>query len=72
MRRAGQPVTEARLESLARMAMTSRLFTESTSGLLAYSASSAALRTSSELADWNVWTSTFIAPTVAPVHLYAA
>ncbi|EQK99016.1 O-methyltransferase [Ophiocordyceps sinensis CO18] len=28
---------------------------------------SAALRTSSELADWNVWTSTFIAPTVAPI-----
>ncbi|KAM0545987.1 hypothetical protein ACHAPJ_011099 [Fusarium lateritium] len=58
-------VSESRLKSVARMAMTSGLFVEPTSEHIAHSATSALLRTSENFGGWAVFMSNISAPTAA-------
>ncbi|KAH7257939.1 putative O-methyltransferase [Fusarium tricinctum] len=58
-------VSESRLKSVARMAMTSGLFAESTPEHIAHSPTSALLRTSENFNDWAVFMCDISAPTAA-------
>lgn len=58
-------VSELRLKSLARMAMTNHLFDEPAPGFLAHSATSAALVTDNRMSNRRVWQGKIIAPSVA-------
>ncbi|KAM0204752.1 hypothetical protein ACHAQI_009926 [Fusarium lateritium] len=58
-------VTEERLKSLARMAMTSSLFTEPEKGYMAHSATSAALVTNQGLASFRLWITAVTGPAAA-------
>ncbi|WZH49403.1 O-methyltransferase [Fusarium acuminatum] len=55
-------VTEERLKSLARMAMTSSLFAEPEKGFMAHSATSAALVTNQGLASFRLWITAVTGP----------
>ncbi|KAM5343387.1 hypothetical protein ACJ41O_011924 [Fusarium nematophilum] len=58
-------VSESRLKSVARMAMTNGLFVESPAEHIAHSATSALLRTSQNFSDWAVFMCDISAPTAA-------
>lgn len=58
-------VTEERLKSLARMAMTSSLFTEPVRGYMAHSITSAALVTNQGLASFRRWITAVTGPAAA-------
>ncbi|KAI0870016.1 O-methyltransferase-domain-containing protein [Hypoxylon argillaceum] len=58
-------VSELRLKSLARMAMTNHLFAEPTPGFIEHSATSAALVTNAKFSDQRVWMTSVIAPVIA-------
>ncbi|KAJ8115385.1 hypothetical protein ONZ43_g4675 [Nemania bipapillata] len=58
-------VSELRLKSLARMAITNHLFAEPTPGFLEHSATSAALVTNTKFSDQRVWMTSVIAPVIA-------
>ncbi|KAM0187016.1 hypothetical protein ACHAPA_011850 [Fusarium lateritium] len=58
-------VSEARLKSVARMAMTSGLFAEPTPERIAHSPTSALIRSSENFADWAVFMCDISAPTAA-------
>ncbi|KAK4149314.1 S-adenosyl-L-methionine-dependent methyltransferase [Chaetomidium leptoderma] len=58
-------VSELRLKSLARMAMTNHVFAEPAPGFIAHSATSAALVTNTKMSDQRVWMTSLIAPTIA-------
>ncbi|KAM0351778.1 hypothetical protein ACHAPU_002290 [Fusarium lateritium] len=58
-------VSEERLKSLARMAMTNLLFTEPEPGFVSHSATSAALATNKGLASFRIWITTVTGPVVS-------
>ncbi|KAI0115703.1 O-methyltransferase [Nemania sp. FL0031] len=58
-------VSELRLKSLARMAMTNHLFAEPMPGFIGHSATSAALVTNAKFSDQRVWMTSVIAPVIA-------
>ncbi|EFX00259.1 O-methyltransferase [Grosmannia clavigera kw1407] len=58
-------VSELRLKSIARMAMTNHLFVEPVPGFLAHSATSAALTVDQQLVDQREWQGRVLAPTIA-------
>lgn len=58
-------VSEARLKTIARMAMTNQIFVEPSPGDIAHSATSAALLTNQAWRDQRMWISEHIAPSIA-------